>query len=166
MKKITLAILCLFAISTSAFAQAGTLKKVGDPSPVMSAQTIDGNTVDFKDKVVVLQFWATWCGACQKTMPYIENNLWKPFKDRGLIVIGCGREHSVAQVAAYQKQKGYTFLFNADSRRQIYGKFARQSIPRTVVIGRDGRIKFQMVGLNGTQFNEMLKIVNAELAKS
>jgi thiol-disulfide isomerase/thioredoxin len=167
MKKFGLAIACLFALSTLAFAQdRGAPRKVGDVSPVTSAQLIDGTTMDFKGKIVVLQFWATWCGPCQQTMPYIENNLWKPFKDKGLVVIGCGREHSISQVAAYQKQKGYTFYFNADVQKQIYGTFATASIPRTVVIGKDGKIKFQMVGLNSGQFNEMLKIVSAELAKN
>ena len=119
-----------------------TLTKVGDKSPVTSVRTVDGKTVDFANKVVVLNFFATWCGPCMMEMPHVQKDLWEPLKSKGLIVIAAGREHSDAEIKAFQEKNRYTFLFAADPKRDIFGKFATQSIPRCVVIGKDGIIKY------------------------
>src|SRR5512140_760567 len=86
-------------------ADNSTLTKVGDISPVSSVRTIDGQDVDFRDKVVVLNFFATWCGPCMMEMPHLEKELWQPLKGKGLVLISVGREHSVAEVDKFKKEK-------------------------------------------------------------
>ncbi|HZR16677.1 MAG TPA: TlpA disulfide reductase family protein [Verrucomicrobiae bacterium] len=148
-----------------AAADDSTLTKVGDKSPVVSVRTIDGQDVDFQGRVVVLNFFATWCGPCMSEMPHLEKDLWQPLKDKGVILISVGREHSVAEVEKFKNQKGYSFLFAADPKREIFSKFATQSIPRCVVIGRDGRIKFQSIGFEEGGVTSLVKAVQSELEK-
>src|SRR5271169_6188843 len=103
----TLGIICGLIIAlalplTLGAGESDTLTKVGDKSPVQSVRTIDGKTVDFANQVVVLNFFATWCGPCMSEMPHVQKDLWEPLKARGLIVVALGREHSVAEVKAFQ----------------------------------------------------------------
>jgi len=142
-----------------------TLTKVGDPSPVHSIHTVDDKTVDLNGKVVLLNFFATWCPPCLAEMPELESQLWQPLKDKGLAIIAVGREHSIAEVKAFQKEKKLTFQFAADPKREIYGQFATQYIPRCVLLGKDGKIKFQSMGYGKEDFEALVKAVKAEMSK-
>lgn len=146
-------------------AESSTLTKVGDPSPVSSVHTIDGREIRLTNQVVVLNFFATWCGPCMSEMPHVQKELWDSLKSKGLVVVAVGREHSVAEVKAFQQKKGFTFPFAADPKREIFSKFATQSIPRCVVIGRDGRIKYQSIGFSESEFPNLVKAAQAELGK-
>ena len=98
-------------------------------------------------------------------MPFLEKNLWEAFKDKGLIFAAVGRKHSETELKAFQKQKGYSFPLVAHSSGEINGKFATNYIPRSVVIGKDGKIKFQSVGFAPEDFLALIKNVEIELAK-
>jgi len=144
-------------------ADDSTLTKVGDKSPVSSIRTIDGKEVKLEGQVVVLNFFATWCGPCMSEMPHLQKKLWEPLEKKGLVLIAVGREHSEAEVKAFKDKKGFTFAFAADPKREIFGKFATQSIPRCVVVGKDGRIKYQSVGFEEAEFEKLVAAVKKEL---
>jgi thiol-disulfide isomerase/thioredoxin len=75
----------------------GSLLKVGDKAPQFTATTIDGKVVDLKavkDKVVMVTFFATWCGPCNLELPVLEKNVWNKYKDRNdFVLVVLGREH-------------------------------------------------------------------------
>ena len=155
-----------FALAwSSRAADNTTLTKVGDKSPVHSVRTSDGKELAFTGKVVVLNFFATWCGPCNSEMPHLEKDLWQPLKDKGLLLVAVGREHSVAEVEKFKSQKGLSFAFAADPKREIFSQFATQSIPRCVVVGKDGEIKFQSIGFEEKEFGSLVEAVKRELAK-
>ena len=142
-----------------------TLTRIGDTSPVLSASTIDGQEIDFRGKTVVLNFFAIWCSPCMQEMPRLEKDLWEPLKGKGLVVVAIGREHSESELKAFRQQKGYSFPFVADLKRDLYRRFATDAIPRCVVIGRDGRIKYQSVGFVLEAFPALVKTVEGELGQ-
>jgi len=152
-------------LQSRCFADDSTLTKVGDKSPVTSVRTIDGKDVKLEGQVVVLNFFATWCGPCMSEMPHLQQKLWEPLEKKGLVLVAVGREHTEAEVKAFQEKKKFTFAFAADSKREIFSKFATQSIPRCVVVGKDGRIKYQSIGYDEAEFEKLVAAVKKELDK-
>jgi peroxiredoxin len=137
----------------------------GDPSPVLSLETIDGQTVDLKGKVVVLILFATWCGPCMAEMPRLEKDIWEPLRKKGVLLIGIGRGHSASELSLFQKGKQFSFPLVADPDRAIYDKFAADYIPRCFMIGKDGHIKYQTVGFNLEEYPRFLKAVHSEVGQ-
>jgi thiol-disulfide isomerase/thioredoxin len=142
-----------------------TLTRVGDVSPLAAVRTIDGKDLNFHGKIVLLDFFATWCGPCMDEMPVLEKNIQQPFKDAGLMVVAVGRGHSATELQQFRGKNDYSFFLVADSNKKLFGKFATNAIPRTVLIGKDGKIKFQSVGFRPEEFLALMNVIKAELAK-
>ena len=153
------------ALHNGCAADESTLTKVGDKSPVASVRTIDGKEVKLEGQVVLLNFFATWCGPCMSEMPHLQQKLWEPLEKKGLVLVAVGREHTEAEVKAFKEKKKFTFAFAADPKREVFGKFATQSIPRCVLIGKDGRIKYQSMGYDEAEFEKLVAAVKKELEK-
>jgi TonB family protein len=126
---------------------------IGKEAIAFALKDLDGNQVDLqalKGKVVMLDFWASWCGPCVAELPHIEK-LHKDFKDRGLVTLGVNSED--ADVArAFVKNKGYTFKTLVDEEREVMRKYGVSGIPQVFIIDRDGKVKWHTVGFgNGKE---------------
>ncbi len=139
--------------------------KVGDPAPLLALHSIDSRTLDLKQKVVVLNFFATWCGPCMEEMPRLEKDVWGPLQDKGVVLVAIGRGHSASELEVFQKVKQYSFPFVPDPDSEIYHQFAKDSIPQCVLIGKDGTIKYQTVGFVPEEYARLLKAVENEIAR-
>jgi peroxiredoxin len=170
MKTTLTSVIAALATFTVALAESSpeqaTLTKVGQQAPGFSVTTFDGKELvsrDLKGKVVLLNFFATWCGPCMMEMPQLEREVWQKFKEKGLIVLAIGREHKNEELIDFQKKKGFTFPMAGDPNREVYGKFASQYIPRNVLIGKDGTILFQSVGFEEGDFQKMIQTIEKAL---
>ncbi|GMW00285.1 MAG: hypothetical protein AMXMBFR84_14230 [Candidatus Hydrogenedentota bacterium] len=147
---------------------AGTSKtKVGDLAPAFEVPAIDGKIIkseEWKGKVGVIVFFATWCGPCRAELPAVEKELWLKHKDAPFELVVIGREHTNDELASFKTETGYTFPLAGDPERAVYGKYATKYIPRTYVIGADGKILFQSIGYEKPEFEEMQKVVETALA--
>jgi peroxiredoxin len=121
---------------------------VGDRAYDFELKDSSGNTVrlsDFKGKVVVLDFWATWCPPCRKEIPGFVT-LQNGYKAKGVEVVGISLDDSWAPVGPFAKQYGINYtvvLGNAD----VAGRFGGiEGIPTTFVIDGDGVIRFRHMG--------------------
>ena len=145
----------------------GTLTQLGKPAPDFTISSTDGTPfrlADCRGKVVLLNFFATWCGPCQMELPHLQA-IWKEFEGDGefrMLVIG--REESDQTVKAFKAAHSFTFPMASDPQRSVYGEFASQSIPRTYVISRDGTVIFQTTGFYEEEIARLKALLHKEIA--
>jgi peroxiredoxin len=130
---------------------AVSLVKRGDIAPSFHLTDVDGrefSTDEVRGKVVLLNFFATWCGPCIKELPYVEE-IWKTNRHSdkfSLLVIG--REETNESVTAFRRQHGFSFPMAADPQCSAYLLYAKKYIPRTFLISGDGKICFASTGFS------------------
>jgi peroxiredoxin len=116
--------------------------------PEFNGSTIDGRTVSLTSlggKVVLLNFWATWCQECRPEMPMFER-LHREFAAQGLNVIGINAREGTVAIRAYAKELRLTFPLILDPKGEINAAYGVIGLPATFLIGRDGRAVARGVG--------------------
>ena len=150
----------LFGQSKSSGAATG-LSGTMMPAPSWALQDANGKTIhssDFKGKVVILDFWATWCPPCKAEIPgFIA--LQKKYGKNGLAVIGVSVDEGGADVVkpfAQQSGMNYTVVLADDKTAQAFGGI--EAIPTTFIIDREGRIVTKHLGFTEKdEFEKELK---------
>ena len=165
----------LFGGSFKAKAQDGrptpeqaTLVKDGQKAPLFEVRMFDGSTVklaDLKGKVVLLNFWATWCPPCRAELARVEKDIIEKFKGQDFVFIPVSRGEKRETVAAFREKMGYTFPMGLDTDGRVYAEYAQTYIPRNFLIGKDGKVVKASVGYNETEFAELIKLIEEQLKK-
>ena len=144
------------------------LTKVGDPASAFEFTTLDGTKItpeNTKGKVVLLNFFATWCGPCRSELPHLAEAYQKLKDDDRVAVVSVGREHTKEELTKFKEETKLDLPFAPDPERKMYSKFATKWIPRTYVIGPDGTIALQETGFDQERFKKMLDLIDEKLAK-
>jgi peroxiredoxin len=135
------------------------------PAPDFTLKDASGNSVklsDFRGKVVLLNFWATWCGPCALEIPWFVE-FQQQLKSRGLEIVGVSMDEegwSAIKPFMAEHKMNYHVLLGNDSVSQLYGGV--DSLPTTFIIDRDGRVAVPPhVGLAGK--NEYLQEIQSVL---
>jgi thiol-disulfide isomerase/thioredoxin len=141
------------------------LLQAGKPAPAWSLKTPDGKSVslaDLKGKVVLMDFWATWCGPCKKAMPGIQK-LHEKYKDKDVVVLGVNCWEKGGDPATYMKEQNFTYglLLGGDD---VATQYRVKSIPSFFVIGRDGKIAFSQAGIDEKTETALPAAIDAALA--
>jgi thiol-disulfide isomerase/thioredoxin len=142
------------------------LVKVGETVPTFSLTTVDGEVFTFPptNEVVLINFFATWCGPCQVELPHIER-IWSEHKGNErfrLVVIG--REETEDAVRAFRQQHGFSFPIAADPERTIFSLFADNSIPRTLVVSPAGKVVYASMGFDRSDLPELESVLQEQLS--
>jgi peroxiredoxin len=120
----------------------------GTKPPQFNGRTLDDRTVSLdslRGKVVLLNFWATWCQECRPEMPMFER-LHREFVAQGLSVLGINAREGTEAIRDYAKELRLTFPLILDSKGEINAAYGAIGLPATFLIGRDGRAVARAVG--------------------
>jgi peroxiredoxin len=113
------------------------------------------NLKDLRGKVVLLNFWATWCPPCRKEMPDLEA-LYLKFKDQGLVVLAISDEDA-AKVSPFLAERNITYPVLLDPGRKVNEQLQIDGIPKSFVYDRGGKLVAQSIDMRTQrQFLEML----------
>jgi peroxiredoxin/outer membrane lipoprotein-sorting protein len=105
---------------------------------------------EFKGKVVLVDFWATWCGPCRIEMPNIQK-LYRKHRAKGLVVLAVNVREEPATVTGFLKKNQYTFPVLLDAEGAVAQQYGASSIPTLVVIDRKGMISDHFVGVRSEE---------------
>lgn len=131
---------------------------LGQKAPPFSARMLDGGSFDLAQhldgKVVVLDFWATWCGPCVRALPIISE-VAASFKDQGVefYAVNLGDEPEAVQQFLAEHKLSVPVLLDRDSK--IGELYKAEAIPQTVIIGKDGVVQVVHVGFSANLQSEL-----------
>ena len=159
------------AVDTIVPDERGYIVSVGDEAPDFEA-TIAGTNQkvrlsDFRgERVVMLQFTASWCGVCRKEMPEIERQIWQRHKDNEhFALIGIDRDEPDSTVIAFAQKTGVTYPLVLDPAGEIFCQYAHRlaGITRNVIVDTDGRIVMMTRLYDEAEFARMTQVIDSLL---
>ena len=114
---------------------------------------------EFRDrKVVVLDFWATWCGPCLMAMPALQE-IYNEFEGRGVEILSVNLGENPELIRRFIERKNYTFRVVADRDQAIGKRFGVSAIPVLLVVGAEGRIERIQVGYSPNEADELRQLL-------
>jgi len=160
--------LCMLTSTTRVHAQ--DVKSLeGKPAPDFSLTTLDGKTVTLseqKGSVVLLDFWATWCGPCVAALPHVQKIAAnKELAEKGLKVWAVNVREKNDTIQKFIDQNKYTFGVPIDASGDVLKSYFVSGIPTTIVVGKDGVIAKTFVGFNGEEGAKKLDAAIEEALK-
>jgi cytochrome c biogenesis protein CcmG, thiol:disulfide interchange protein DsbE len=121
--------------------------KVGEMAPKLNGVPVEGSLPETTNRVVLLDFWASWCGPCEMTFPFIED-LHRRYSSRGLLVIGVSVDRERADMDRFLKRHNVSFTNVRDTYSHLSEAYNASALPKTFVIGADGKIVGAHTGFN------------------
>ena len=127
--------------------------------PSFSVKTESGvlKSSNLKGKIVLINFFATWCAPCMQELPLLQKEVWEKYKnDKKFSLLVIGREHSQSEITEFKTKKGFTLPIYPDEDRSIYTLFAKEYIPRNYIIDAKGKIVYTSVSFDEAEFKKMV----------
>jgi peroxiredoxin len=146
------------------FEKAGVVElKEGQPAPAFTLGALDGgraSLADHRDKLVVLNFWATWCQPCALEMPSLEA-LWRRYRDRGLVVVGVSVDRGSPRglLEPYVRNLKLTFPILLDPDSKTSDGWRVTALPATFIVRPGGEVTGMAVGAREWNSAEMRALV-------
>ena len=127
---------------------AGRPPLVGAPAPEIALKDLQGQEVRLSDlhgKVVLVNFWATWCKPCKEEMPAMQAS-YERLREQGFVVLAVNELEDVEKVAEHIKTHGHTFLVVMDHNNGVANRYGVVGLPASFLIDRQGIVREHIFG--------------------
>lgn len=131
-------------------------------SPIGSNQTTRLN--QYKGKVLYVDFWASWCGPCAQSFPFL-NELHQQLKDQDLQIVGVNLDENADDAKAFLEQNPASFTVLADTSKQCAQDFAVKAMPSSYIIDRKGIVHRVHMGFRSGDAQELRQLLDKLLAE-
>jgi peroxiredoxin len=138
---------------------------IGDTAPKFSITSDSGRNftrADFGGKVLVLNFWATWCPPCVEELPSL-NAFQKQFADKGVVVLGVSVDKNADAYRQFLSRTKVDFQIARDPEANISASYGTFKYPETYIINREGKVVQKIIGPTNWTAPEMITAVRALL---
>jgi thiol-disulfide isomerase/thioredoxin len=108
---------------------------------------------EYRGKVVVVDFWASWCAPCRRSFPWLDS-MQRKYGEDGLVVIGINEDNEPEDAEAFLNAFPVTFRIIADQDGKLAREFGLVAMPSSFVIGRDGELAVRHLGFKSAKENE------------
>jgi len=119
------------------------------PAPAFELEALAATAIrlsDYRGKLVLVNFWATFCAPCRKEMPALQG-IWTDYADKGLVVLAIAADREGrGSVAPYITDGGYSFPVALDPDGEVRNRYEVSALPTTYLVGRDGRFVARLIG--------------------
>jgi len=143
-----LTVILLALIAWLWFRPPADISEESRPTPPWAVTLPDGRALTsdgLKGKVVLVNFWATWCPYCRKEKPVIDS-FWKDYRDRGFEVISISIDDTPEKIGAWMQDKDYAFMA-APTNASVAAAFGHvASVPTSFIVDAEGRIRHKIAG--------------------
>jgi thiol-disulfide isomerase/thioredoxin len=125
--------------------------KAGDTFPDLAAFKLEGKLPEaLQGKVVLVDFWASWCEPCKASFPIMEE-LHKKYGPQGLVLIAVNVDEKRSDMEAFLKKNAATFAVVRDAAQKLVEKTGIATMPSSFLIDREGRVRFAHSGFRGEE---------------
>jgi thiol-disulfide isomerase/thioredoxin len=124
--------------------------KVGSPFPALDGFSLEGKLPDTKGKVVIVDFWATWCPPCAKALPMFKE-LHEKYADRGVVIVAVNVDEEQKDVEAFLKKLPLPFAVVRDVTEKLQKALDLDGLPVTYIVDRQGTIRMIHDGFAGDE---------------
>ena len=145
---------------------ASTIAKEGMEAPDFTVEMFDGQNVrlsDLRGKVVLVNFWATWCPPCREELTRVQADIIDRFEGKDFVFLPISRGEEKQTVAAFRKRMGYTFPMGLDPDQKIFRRYAKNYIPRNFLVDAEGNIVLASIGYDKAEFEHLIKTIEKTL---
>jgi len=162
-RKWLLGLILLVCLSSPSVQAAG----LGDDAPAFSLPSLSGkkrDLQDFRGKVILLNFWATWCVPCREELPELEK-MQQQFRTKGFEVIGINLDKKPKSAEKYVQDFALSYTILHDPEAEVMQQYPGRAMPISYLIDRSGRMQKIFFGFNRKKVPEMSDAIQTLLAE-